>query len=253
MTASATHLLLIPSYNSGELVVETVREARRFWSPVWVVLDGSTDGSVEGLQRLIGEIPDVTVLHLPRNHGKGAAILHGLRIATAKGFTHVLTMDADGQHPAHCIPEFMATSARRPGAMILGQPIFDTSAPALRVKGRKISNWWVGLETLGAGVADSLFGFRVYPAAPLLNIMTSVHWMRRFDFDPEAAVRLSWRGIEIVNVPAPVRYLTAAEGGISHFHYFRDNVLLTSMHVRLVLGCLLRLPLLLRRRLIAGR
>ena len=72
--------------------------------------------------------------------------------------------------------------------------------------------------------------------------------MRRFDFDPEAAVRLSWRGVRAVNLPAPVRYLSAAEGGVSHFRYLRDNALLTWMHTRLVLGALLRLPLLLRRR-----
>ena len=66
--------------------------------------------------------------------------------------------------------------------------------------------------------------------------------MRRFDFDPEAAVRLSWRGVRAVNLPAPVRYLSAAEGGVSHFRYLRDNALLTWMHTRLVLGALLRLP-----------
>jgi hypothetical protein len=66
--------------------------------------------------------------------------------------------------------------------------------------------------------------------------------MRRFDFDPEAAVRLSWRGVRAVNLPAPVRYLSAAEGGVSHFRYLRDNALLTWMHTRLALGRLLRLP-----------
>lgn len=248
MTRSTSHLVLIPSYNSGDLVVRTVREARRFWEPVWVVVDGSTDGSDVALRKLAAEDPCVRVLILPRNLGKGSAILHGLRAASAEGFTHVLTMDADGQHPAHCIPEFMSASKARPQAMILGRPVFDASAPALRVKGRKVSNWWAGLETLKAGIADSLFGFRVYPIAPLLRIMGSVRWMRRFDFEPEAAVRLCWRGVEIINLPAPVRYLTAAEGGVSHFHYGRDNLLLTWMHIRLVLGFSVRLPWLLWRR-----
>jgi glycosyltransferase involved in cell wall biosynthesis len=248
MNASATHLLLIPSYNSGDLVVQTVREARRFWSPVWVVVDGSTDGSEQALQRLCTQDPALRVLSLPRNCGKGAAILHGLRIAMAEGFTHVLTMDADGQHPADCIPDFMATSAQNTDAMILGQPVFDASAPALRVKGRKVSNWWVNLETLNAGIADSLFGFRVYPIAPLVRVMDAVTWMRRFDFEPEAAVRLCWKGVGIINLPAPVRYLTTAEGGVSHFHYVRDNILLVFMHVRLVLGTLPRLPWLIWRR-----
>jgi hypothetical protein len=125
-------------------------------------------------------------------------------------------------------------------------PVFAADAPSLRVGGRKISNWWAKLETGGA-IGDSLFGFRVYPIAPLLRIMRNTRWMRRFDFDPEAAVRLSWAGIAAINVPAPVRYLTAGEGGVSHFRYGRDNLLLTGMHIRLVLtGLLLHLPTMLR-------
>ena len=96
---------------------------------------------------------------------------------------------------------------------------------------------------------DSLFGFRVYPIAPLIEVMQARHFMRRFDFDPEAAVRLVWAGVPPLNLAAPVRYLTPAEGGVSHFNYLRDNVLLTGMHVRLMAEFVLRLPqLLLRRR-----
>jgi hypothetical protein len=132
--------------------------------------------------------------------------------------------------------------------MVLGVPQFDASAPALRRRGRRISNWWANLETLGAGVRDSLFGFRVYPIAPLTDVMRARHFMRRFDFDPEAAVRLVWAGVPPLNLPAPVRYLTPEEGGVSHFNYLRDNVLLTGMHVRLMVEFVLRLPVLLRRR-----
>ena len=248
MIQSGTHLLLIPSYNSGPIVLRTVREARARWHPVWVVLDGSTDGTGEELEKLAATDPGLNVLRLSRNQGKGAAILHALPIAAAAGFTHVLTMDADGQHPAALIPEFMAVSAENPAAMVLGRPVFDSSAPALRVRGRKISNWWVDLETLWGGIGDSLFGFRVYPIAPLLAVMQSTHWMRRFDFEPEAAVRLYWRGVPVINVAAPVRYLAASEGGVSHFRYGRDNTLLTGMHVRLMLEFLVRLPLLALRR-----
>jgi hypothetical protein len=133
--------------------------------------------------------------------------------------------------------------------MVLGMPQFDASAPSLRVKGRRVSNWWANLETLGMGIGDSLFGFRVYPIAPLLAVMKKNHWMRRFDFDPEAAVRLCWRNVQPINVSAPVKYLRADEGGVSHFNYLRDNVLLTWMHTRLFIGFLLRLPVLAWRRL----
>ena len=250
--SSQTHLVLIPSYNSGPKLLPTVRAALEQWAPVWVVVDGSTDGSAEPLSSMAAANPQLKVLVLPRNRGKGAAVLFALREATTQGFTHVLTMDSDGQHPAERICAFMETSLGSPTAMVLGTPVFDSSAPSLRVKGRKISNWWANLETLWAGISDSLFGFRVYPVAPLLAVMRRQIWMRRFDFDVEAVVRLSWRGVPAINLPAPVRYFSAAEGGVSHFNYWRDNALLTWMHIRLVLGFLLRSPLLLVRRLRFG-
>ena len=250
---STTHLVLIPSYNTGERLFETVRESRRQWDPVWVVIDGSTDGTTERLSAAARTDPGLHVLVLPQNQGKGAALLHGLRAASAQGFTHALTMDADGQHPADRIPAFMEASRCEPRALILGKPVFDASAPRIRVLGRRISNAWTDLETLWAGVGDSLYGFRVYPIAPLLNVMEGQHWMRRFDFDVEAAVRLVWRGLAPVNIPAPVRYFRPEEGGISHFHYVRDNLLLSWMHARLMLGFLLRLPLLAWRRVYRTR
>jgi glycosyltransferase involved in cell wall biosynthesis len=243
---------MIPSYNPGSKVDATVREARAQWNPVWVVIDGSTDGSTERLRAMATTDPGLRVIELPQNRGKGAAVLEGLTAAAAAGFTHVLTMDSDGQHPAHCIPDFMQASARDPACMVLGKPVFDSAAPQLRVKGREISNWWANLETLWMGIGDSLFGFRVYPIAPLEQIMRSQRWMRRFDFDPEAVVRLAWAGVRPINLPAPVRYFRTDEGGVSHFRYFRDNRLLTWMHTRLFIGFLLRLPGLVVRRL-SGR
>lgn len=249
---SSSHLVLIPSYNTGTRVLETVRNALAVWQPVWVVVDGSTDGTAQALLAFAATDPALRVFTLPANQGKGAAVLHGLQQADAAGYTHVLTMDADGQHPADMIPEFMAMSIAHPDAVVLGKPVFDASAPALRVGGRKISNWWANLETLWAGIGDSLFGFRVYPVKPLRQIMERSQWMRRFDFDPEVAVRLCWQGVRPINLAAPVRYFSAAEGGVSHFNYLRDNTLLTWMHIRLLCGFLLRLPLLLWRRLTRG-
>ena len=246
---SRTHLVLIPSYNPGPKVVDTVRAALAQWLPVWVVVDGSTDGSAGHLQALAGEVEGLTVIVLPANRGKGAAVLEGITRAAAAGFTHALTMDSDGQHPAGLIPAFMAASQAEPAAMVLGKPVFDADAPALRVNGRKVSNGWANLETLWMGIGDSLYGFRVYPIAPLLKIMRANRFMRRFDFDPEAVVRLCWAGVRPINIDAPVRYFRADEGGVSHFRYLRDNTLLTWMHTRLFLGFLLRLPLLIVRKL----
>ena len=247
--ASASHVVVIPSYDTGPLVYETVRSARAVWTPVWVVVDGSSDGTGAGLRALAAGDPGLRVDVLERNRGKGAAVLHALEAALASGFTHALTMDADGQHPPELIEAFMATSMAHPRAMVLGRPVFDASAPLLRVRGRRISNGWTRVETLGAAIDDSLFGFRVYPIAPLVAVMRGQPWMRRFDFDTEAVVRLAWRGVTPINIAAPVKYLRPDEGGVSHFRYGRDNALLTWMHLRLLLGFALRLPALLWRRL----
>lgn len=245
---SATHLVLIPSFNPGRKVFETVQGARAQWNPVWVIVDGSTDGTGEKLARMADEDPGLRVLVRSRNYGKGAAVLYGLRAAISLGFTHALVMDSDGQHPADRIAAFMAASQAAPEAMVLGEPVFDAHAPRLRVNGRKVSNWWANVETLWMGVNDSLFGFRVYPIAPLLRVMRFQPWMRRFDFDAEAVVRLCWAGVRPLNLPAKVEYFRADEGGVSHFNYWRDNVLLTWMHARLFGEFLLRLPVLLAHR-----
>lgn len=246
--ASTTHLVLIPSYNPGPKVYATVLAALDHWTPVWVVIDGSTDGSAAKLQAMARQEPGLRVLLLRENRGKGAAVLHGLQEARRRGFTHALTMDSDGQHPSDKIAAFMKASLAEPEAMVLGCPVFDSSAPPLRVWGRRISNGWVNLETLWSGIGDSLYGFRVYPIEPLIAVMNRQVWMRRFDFDAEAVVRLCWRGVRPVNMAAPVRYFRADEGGVSHFNYWRDNALLTWMHGRLFLGFVVRLPLLLARR-----
>jgi glycosyltransferase involved in cell wall biosynthesis len=244
--ADARPLILIPSYNTGSILRPTVIAVLSTNAPVWVIFDGSTDGSLETIRDL-EDSPNLRVISLPSNIGKGGAVLHGLREAIAAGFTHILSMDADGQHPAAMVPRFLEMSAAYPEAAIFGRPVFDTNAPTLRVNGRKISNFWTNLETLGWGVDDSLFGMRLYPAADLLAVMEATGYARRFDFDPEVAVRLAWRGVPIINIPTPVRYPSKEDGGVSQFRYLRDNTLLTWMHFRLLCGFFCRLPLLIVR------
>lgn len=242
---SKTHLVLIPSYNAGGKLAETIRVARAAWSPVWVVIDGSTDGTADIARQMADQDPGLHVIVRDTNGGKGAAVLDGLRHAEAEGFTHALVMDSDGQHPAELIAPFMAASKEAPLAMILGQPVFDDTAPAIRLFGRKFANGFIQLLTLFLGLRDCLFGFRVYPVAPLRAIMERTKWMRGFDFDAEAAVRLLWAGFRPHNIPAPCRYLTAADGGVSHFRYWRDNVLIARMIVRLFAALPVKLPRLL--------
>jgi len=231
MDADAARLVLIPTYNTGAKLAETVCDAARRWQPILVVVDGSTDGSADFLAGQPGQ----RLLRRTENGGKGAAVLDGLRASEAEGFTHVLVMDADGQHPAEAIPTLMTLSAAHPDAMILGLPIFGADAPRARVLGRRISNLLVRWLT-GAPIGDALFGFRVYPLSPLRAIMEASPHMRRYDFDAEAVVRLSWLGVPAINQPVPVRYFRPDEGGVSHFRYGRDNLLLARMYGRLALA-----------------
>ena len=243
--------VLIPSYNTGPLLRQTVAAVLEVWEDVFVVVDGSNDGSADGLEDL-ADGKNLRVHRISENGGKGGAVLKGIQLAHEEGFTHALTMDADGQHPADHIHRYMDTGEQYPEALLLGQPVFDASAPALRVNGRKVSNWWAGLATMWWGINDSLFGMRLYPIKPLMDVFGSTGFARRFDFDPEVAIRLCWKKTPVINLPTPVKYLTEEEGGVSQFRYFRDNSLLTWMYTRLVIGAVLRSPLLLMRKLQGG-
>lgn len=240
MDASATHIVILPAYNTGPRLRDVVTEVLRHWQPVLVVVDGSTDGSELPVVEMAKDEPGLTVLRMPRNCGKGAAVLAGAREAQARGFTHALVMDADGQHPAGSIAAFMAASIGRPDALVLGRPIFPPNIPAERLHGRKLSVGLVRFELMGPAVDDPLFGFRVYPLAPLLEVLGPRRGGRRYDFDTEAAVRLVWSGVPPLNLAAPVKYFSRAEGGVSHFHYLRDNATFVWMHTRLITELLLR-------------
>ena len=240
--------VIIPAYNSGVLLEGTVRGAMDAWQPVIVVDDGSTDGSVAALERSLHGAEGLHILGGRANGGKGAAVLSGLEFAAERGFTHAAVFDADGQHEAADIPRFMQAAEKHPQAMILGVPVFDKDAPALRVNGRLAGNWWANLETWWGGVNDSLFGFRVYPVRASIDILKSICGGRRFDFDTQLAVRLYWMGFQPINIPTRVRYLPRDTGGVSHFRYFGDNMLLVRIHTLLFLKSLGMIPRLARYR-----
>lgn len=241
-------VVVLPSFNSGKKLAETVAEVFLFHSRAIVVLDACTDDSEMLLRAQGWGFPELEILKHPVNLGKGACVLSALDRASERGFELALVMDADGQHPAREIQTFFGLAEDHPGHMVLGVPVFGPDAPAERVRGRKIGNWWTNLETLWGGIGDSLFGFRVYPVETTRRILHSIKTARRFDFDTEIAVRLFWSGIQPINRSVPVRYPPKEQGGVSHFRYLRDNLLLAGTHTRLVFGMLLRLPLLLRGR-----
>ena len=241
--------VVIPSYNSGPLLAETVRDVLSVWLPVIVVVDGSTDGSGAEVANLAATTPGLHVLESAKNQGKGCAIASGLRFAADLGLTHVAVFDADGQHHAPDLPKFMEASRRDPGAMILGRPVFGPDAPRVRIAGHALANFFSAVETCGGGIGDSLFGFRVYPVLPALEVFRQTRGGRGFDAETQLAVRLCWSGVRAANLPTPVRYRTAQAGGISHFRYWRDNILLVRAHAALLAGAARRYPSLALRRL----
>lgn len=234
MTESTTHVLVIPSYNTGRILERTLREAIAVWQPVWLFIDGSTDGAHERFLAEPERWPGLRVFVSDENRGKGATALWAADEAQRAGFTHMLLMDADGQHPADRVADFMAASKAHPEATIMGQPDFGPDAPFIRLAGRQLSIGLTQLETLWGGIADPLFGFRVYPVEPLLRAFADTPSGRRYDFDPEAAVRLFWAGVRPIRRRAAVRYVAREEGGVSHFHYLRDNITMICLHARLL-------------------
>jgi hypothetical protein len=228
-------IVMIPSYNTGaDLLRETVAGALQTGFDVLVIVDGSTDGSADSLEQRAGGGANLRVLRKPRNTGKGDSLRRAAELVVKDHYTHALVMDSDGQHPAAAIAPMIALARENPGAIIMGQPVFGAEAPRARVHGRKLTSFWTDIETLWCGLGDTLFGMRVYPLQPFLAAFRQTSFARGFDFDPEIAVRMTWLGCRPIPYTVPVRYLRADEGGVSHFHYLRDNCKLTLLHFRLV-------------------
>lgn len=227
-------VILIPSYNTGGILYSVVLSALEQHPDVWLLVDGSDDRSHESLRKLEPIYSGFRLIEFSSNRGKGATLLEGAKLAKDSGFTHCITMDADGQHPASFLPTLVDLAKRKPETLIMGRPVFDNTVPKARLWGRKLTVGMTDFETAFYGLGDTLYGFRVYPIHPFIRAFSQTRFARGYDFDPEIAVRIFWLGVRPVQINIPVQYLTAEEGGISHFHYLRDNLKLTFLHFRLV-------------------
>jgi glycosyltransferase involved in cell wall biosynthesis len=244
MAAGFRPVAVIPVYDHGEAVGGVAANVRLHGLHCILVDDGSSAGCAAVLDAL-AQAPDVTLVRLARNQGKGGAMMAGLRAAAAAGHTHALQIDADGQHDARDIPAFLARAAAEPAAVICGVPVYDETVPMGRLVGRYATHIWVWINSLSLEIRDSMCGFRVYPLAPVVKLFDEARLGRRMDFDPEVLVRLHWRGLRIVSLPTRVTY---PQDGLSHFRLGLDNWLITRMHARLAFGMLVRSPLLLWRK-----
>ena len=243
-------LVVVPVYNHGGAIGAMVEAIVSQGLDCLLVDDGSEPGCAVVLDELaLRYAGAMSLLRLPQNQGKGAAVVAGLRESFRRGYSHALQIDADGQHDPGDIPGFVEESRQHPLAVVTGRPIFDDSVPKGRLYGRYATHIWVWINTLSLDIRDSMCGFRVYPLVTAIALVDSVRLGRRMDFDSEIIVRLYWSGVPVRNRDTRVRY---PPGGVSHFDVWRDNARISRMHATLFFGMLVRLPVLLWRK-VAGR
>lgn len=241
-----SYCLLIPHYNHERQFIAFLPQLVASGLPLVIVDDGSHEESRAQVASAAAHYTNTHFFPLWRNRGKGGAVKAGLVFARSLGFTHAIQIDADGQHNVADIAEFIRQSQQQPDAIICGKPVFDATAPKARVYGRKVTDFWVALETLSLRIKDGLCGFRVYPLSQTEDVLDHYFVGNRMDFDTELLVKAVWLNIPLVFINTQVIYPAQS---VSHFNYLRDNLLLIKLHSRLMLGMLLRLPRLVWLRL----
>ncbi|WP_318504274.1 glycosyltransferase family 2 protein [Photobacterium leiognathi] len=235
---------LIPCYNHGATVPAVIDALTSYGFPIIIVDDGSELATRKILSEQ-AKRPNITVVTLPKNQGKGGAVIAGIKQADRLGFSHALQIDADGQHDLAALPKLLEESQAHPEALISGQPIYDDSVPKSRLYGRYATHIWVWIETLSFNIKDSMCGFRSYPIRSIINVINHNKLGLRMDFDTEIMVRFYWDNGDIRFIDTKVIY---PEDGISHFDALWDNVKISWMHTKLFFGMLPRIPKLIKRK-----
>jgi len=237
--------IIIPVYNHEHAIAQVISNLKPFGIPCLLVNDGSSVACAEALENWARqETGWLTLLNRVKNGGKGAAVIDGFKTAKQLGYTHALQIDADGQHNTDDIPRFLEAGRLNPEAMILGQPVFDESVPKNRLHGRRITNFWIAINTLSLAIADGMCGFRLYPLTAVGKLISATPIAQGMDYDIDIVVRLYWQGVEAINIPTAVHY---PGDGVSHFRLWQDNVMISKTHARLFFGMLVRFPQLIRR------
>lgn len=241
---------IVPTYRHVERLPDIVGRLRAFGLPVVIVDDGNAPAIAARIAAMADPAAGVAVERREKNGGKGAAMKAGFRAAAARGWSHALQVDADGQHDLDAAPRLIALSRQHPAAVICGVPVYDASVPAARKFGRYLTHAMVWAETASREISDSMCGFRVYPVAETVRVIGRELVGDRMDFDTEILVQLNWRGLRTVETPIGVTY---PEGNVSNFRMLRDNARMTLLHVRLVVQMPVRVPARMWRRSLARR
>ena len=226
--------VIVPTLDNAGTIAAVVSGAISHGLVVIVVDDGSTDGVGDAARAAGAEV----VRH-PLNRGKGEALLTGWSAAKARGFTHAITLDADGQHDTDDLPTFLERVAAQPDALLVGdRPMDGANVPRSSRVGRAISDfmlWAAAAKELSGQRPDTQCGFRVYPLETALDLPMRG---RHYEFEMEVLVRAAWHGIPVVGVPIAVHY-PEADQRVSHFHKWRDNARIVGIYTRLMLMRLL--------------
>ena len=238
--------VIVPLYKQLEAIEVTLETVQSYGLPCLLVDDGNEPKVRDVLTTLVEQFPQTQLHSLASNQGKGGAVMAGFQKARELGYTHALQVDADGQHDLSQIPKFQELSCQHPEALVAGQPVFDESVNKLRYYSRQLTHGLVKLQTLSWGAPDTMCGYRVYPLEACCQLLDRVQVGRRMDFDIEIMVRLIWAGVPVIKHNTKVIY---PEGGQSNFDYVADNVLITKMHLKLLMGMLASLP----SRLLGGK
>jgi glycosyltransferase involved in cell wall biosynthesis len=237
--------VIVPVYNHKTAIVKVVEQLKPKGLFCILVNDGSSDECSQVLQRMADQQSDWLMLYERENNGgKGAAVIDGFKVAIAKGFSHAIQIDADGQHKLDDISSFVNASEQYPERLIIGKPRFDTSVPKKRLYGRQFTNLWIWINTLSFSIADGMCGFRCYPLNAVNELLKLVRLGQGMDFDIDIVVRLYWQGLDIVNISTDVQYPV---DGISHFKMLQDNLLISGKHAQLFFGMLCLFPKLIVR------
>lgn len=246
MAINVSTCAVIPSFNHSAKLADISHALLAINIAVIIVDDASTDLHSKKLQKIVDSDEDIHLVTHTINQGKGGAVIAGLLKAQKMGYSHALQVDADGQHDLNDINDLLNLSEEFPLALISGQPVYDHTIPKGRLWGRYITHFWVHIETLSLQVKDTMCGFRVYPLATSCELIHQVRLGKRMDFDIEIMVRLFWRNVDVKFVATKVDY---PEDGQSHFRALHDNVLISWLHTRLVIGMFIRFPFIITQRL----
>ncbi|MDC8102864.1 DUF2062 domain-containing protein [Chryseobacterium rhizosphaerae] len=217
--------ILIPTYNNEKTLKRVIDGVLSYTGSIIIVNDGSTDST----PNILSQYPELTVITLPQNKGKGNALKTGFRKAKESGYRYTITIDSDGQHYPDDIPVFVeALLQEKEDVLLIGnRNMSQDGIPKKSSFGNRFSNFWFWFET-GIKLEDTQSGYRLYP----LHKIPKKYFTPKFEFEIEIIVRTAWRHVPVKNVPIKVLYDPAER--VSHFRPFKDFTRISILNTILV-------------------